>query len=72
MHSIKSELREDAIEQAKKGVRKAIRQGEKKRNIEIARKMLKENIGINIISKCTGLNVSDVNNIIQFILKLSV
>ena len=37
--------------------------GTNKRNIEIAKNMLKENIDIKTISKVTGLRVEDIQNI---------
>ena len=45
-NSIKKELREE---------------GQKERNIEIAKNMLNEGIDIDIISKCTGLTKDEVN-----------
>ena len=47
-NSIKKELREE---------------GQKERNVEIAKNMLKEEIDINIISKCTGLTKDEVNSL---------
>ena len=47
-NSIKKELREE---------------GQKERNIEIAKNMLKEEIDINSISKCTGLTEDEVNSL---------
>ena len=45
----------------------AYRDGEEKgsttKAIEIAKSMLAENIDINIISKCTGLAISEINSL---------
>ncbi len=63
MNSIKRELREDAIEEAKKEVREAIKQGYKKRNIEIVKKLLENNIDIDIIKYSTGLSDKEIDDI---------
>ena len=45
------------------GEKSGIIKGTNKRNIEIAKNMLKENIDIKTISKVTGLRVEDIQNI---------
>ena len=49
-NSIKKELREDGI-----------KEGQKERNVEIAKNMLKDNIPIITISKYTGLTKKEIS-----------
>ena len=51
---------EEGIE---KGIEQGIEQGSKERNIEIAKEMIKEKLSLDVISKCTGLSIEEINNI---------
>ena len=52
---------EEGIEQGmEKGIKQGIEQGIEKRNIEIAKNMLKEKIEISLISKMTDLSVDTI------------
>ena len=44
----------------KKGVKEGIKEGTEKKNLEVAKGMLKENIDINIITKITGLTKKEI------------
>ena len=46
-----------------KGIKQGIEQGIEKRNIEIAKNMLKEKIEISLISKMTGLSVDTIKEL---------
>ena len=53
-----------AIMDAKKeGISEGKIEGEKSKQLEIAKKMLDKNIGISDISECTGLSVDEINNL---------
>ena len=52
--------KEEGIE---KGIQKGIEKGINKEKIEIAKKMLLENIDINLISKLTGLTKEEIKNL---------
>ena len=55
---------EKGIEQGiKKGIEQGIEQGYKESQINIAKEMKKENMDINLISKLTGLNASDIEKL---------
>ena len=65
---VKTNELESAINEGKAigfedGEKSGIIKGTNKRNIEIAKNMLKENIDIKTISKVTGLRVEDIQNI---------
>ena len=45
------------------GRKEGLEEGSTTKAIEIAKSMLKENIDINIISKCTGLAISEINSL---------
>ena len=47
----------------KKGKKEGLEEGSTTKAIEIAKSMLTENIDINIISKCTGLAISEINSL---------
>ena len=47
----------------KKGRKEGLEEGSTTKAIEIAKSMLAENIDINIISKCTGLSIDEVNSL---------
>ena len=47
----------------KKGRKEGLEEGSTTKAIEIAKSMLAENININIISKCTGLAISEINSL---------
>ena len=54
----------EGIEQGKlEGIEQGIEQGEKKKSIEIARKLLSENIDINTISLATGLTTHEIEKL---------
>ena len=46
-----------------KGVKQGIEQGKKEEQIKIAKKLLEQNIDINIISKVTGLTTEEIENL---------
>lgn len=50
-----------AIEEA--GFDKGLEAGEKKSQISIAKRMLKQNLDIDIISKCTGLSKEEIEKL---------
>ena len=62
-----ADLREKAILDEKaiyaKGIEDGIEEGEKNKQIEIAKKMLEENIPLEIIAKVTGLTKEQINQI---------
>ena len=58
-----TELYEAKKEGIEKGIKQGMKQGAKENSIEIARTMLKENIDINIIIKCTGLTKKEIENL---------
>ena len=45
-------------------IKNAEEEGMKKRNIEIAKKMLEKNMDINTISEITGLTTEEITNIV--------
>ena len=47
----------------KKGIKKGLQEGVSKRNIEIAKNLLKLNVDLNTISKGTGLSVEEIKNL---------
>ena len=47
----------------KKGREEGKKEGSTTKAMEIAKSMLEENIDINIISKCTGLSISEINSL---------
>ena len=51
---------EDAEE---KGVKEGIIQGEKAKQLEIAKKMLDDGFDVQIIIKYTGLSIEEINNL---------
>ena len=52
------------IKQAEKqGIKNGIEQGTKRRNIEIAKNLIKKNVDINIISESTGLSKEEIENL---------
>ena len=51
---------EDAEE---KGLKEGIIQGEKSKQLEIAKKSLEQNLDINVISTITGLSIEEINNL---------
>ena len=64
-----SELERKQIEEyarsvaEEKGKKEAIKEGEKIKQIEIAKNLLNENIDISIISKATGLSIEEIENL---------
>lgn len=54
---------EGKLEGKREGIKEGIKEGKTKNTIEIATKMLKEKIDIKIISKVTGLNEYEINNL---------
>lgn len=56
-------LKEEREKSFKQGINQGIEQGIEQRNIEIAKKMLGENINISIISKVTGISEEDIEKI---------
>lgn len=60
MNSMKDEGYEEGI---KIGKIEGEKQGEKNKSIDIARNMLKENVDINIIVKCTGLTKEEIETL---------
>ena len=64
MEELKEESFEDGIKQGfDNGVKQGIEQGVLEEKIEIAKAMLEEKISIDIISKCTGLSVKEINKL---------
>ena len=47
----------------KEGLEKGIEKGEQKKRIEIARKMREDGISIDMITKYTGIQSSDIENL---------
>ena len=58
--SIREEIKDKAL---KNGLEKGIKKGISQRNTEIAKNLLKENIDISIISKTTGLSISEIEKL---------
>ena len=61
-------IREEATKQGIKqgieqGIEQGIKQGINSRNIEIAKNMIDSKIELNIISKCTGLSIEEIENL---------
>lgn len=57
-------IREEATKQGiKQGIEQGIKQGINSRNIEIAKNMIDSKIELNIISKCTGLSIEEIENL---------
>lgn len=62
------EMRRKAAEEGmkeglEKGMKKGIEKGEQKKRIEIARKMREDGISIDMITKYTGIQSSDIENL---------
>ena len=56
--------KKDGIKEGKeKGIKEGIKQGIKEKAIETAKNMLKENISIDIISRVTGLDIKEINEL---------
>ena len=61
---IAEKVRNTQINNAKKeGIKEGIEKGVQKEKLEIAKNMINENIDVNIISKVTGLNIKDIENL---------
>ena len=45
------------------GIEQGIKQGKEEKTIDIAKKLKKENVDINIISKTTGLTEEEIKNL---------
>ena len=58
--AIREEIKDKAL---KNGLEKGIKKGISQRNTEIAKNLLKENIDISIISKTTGLSISEIEKL---------
>ena len=57
-------IQNNMIDEVKeKGIETEKKIGIDERNLEIAKNMLKENIDINTISKCTGLSIEEIQNL---------
>lgn len=56
-------MREGLKKGMEKGIEKGMEKGEQKKQIEIARKMRKDGISIDMIIKYTGLQSSDIENL---------
>ena len=57
-------LRITELEEAReKGLAVGIAKGKKESILETAKKLLKEKVNIDIISKCTGLTKEEINNL---------
>ena len=57
-------IQNNMIDEAReKGIETGKKIGIDKRNLEIAKNLLKENIDINTISKCTGLSLEEIQNL---------
>ena len=68
MNSLKKEYKEEGLKEGLKegleqGIEQGIEQGMKYEKIEIAKSMLKENINIEVISKCTELTIDELNDL---------
>ena len=48
------------VEATEKGLKQGIKQGIEQNNLEVAKKMLKENIKVETISKITGLTKEEI------------
>ena len=57
------EIKEGLTKGFEKGRKEGIEQGINKRNIEIAKNMLKQNLSIDMISSITGLSIEEINNL---------
>ena len=60
---LKEGLKEGLDKGLKEGLDKGLREGEKKGKIEIAKNMLKEGLGVNLISKLSGLSVKEIEEL---------
>lgn len=47
------------------GIEQGMKQGSRESKIEIVKAMLNENLSLEMISKCTGLCIEEINNIIE-------
>ena len=57
-------IQNNMIDEAKeKGIETGKKMGIDERNLEIAKNLLKENVDINTISKCTGLSLEEIQNL---------
>ena len=59
----KEDIEKAAKEAAKKAAKKAAEEATKENKIETARKMLKEKLDINLISKITDLSIKDIEKL---------
>ena len=61
---IEEYARNYALEKAEeRGIKTGIIEGEKLKQVEIAKRMLKDNIDISSISKYSGLSIEEINNL---------
>jgi len=63
-YDIEEARRQELEDMEETGIEKGIEQGEKRKQIEIAKSMFKENLPIEIISKCTGLSIEEIKSLI--------
>jgi len=61
---IEEYARNYALEKAEeRGIKTGIIEGEKLKQVEIAKRMIKKETDINFISECTGLSIEEINNL---------
>ncbi len=62
--ALQEQARNDGYEEGlSAGVKKGLEEGIVNRSREIALSMLKENIDVNVIAKCTGLSIEEINDL---------